>query len=105
MTFEAGQPVRLKPGSIPYPDLSHGAVYVVGCVIPLPNPDEYYVDPEYWNCEGWKWARKKTRLWVAGHPQVVFLEDLPEISESLLRYHDPEGKGRRSCSGAWFVPV
>lgn len=104
-TFSKGDKVRFKKDPISK-DLSMSKIYTVGAIQGLFLPDKHYVDPYYWDDERWSWARNKTRLQVAGHSQVVFLDgvfrpkmDIPPMNE------DPEGQGRCSFSGAWFEKV
>ncbi len=104
-TFAKGDKVRLKEND-PATGLSPDGVYTIGAVQDLCLPDTYYVHPHCWDDPKWSWARNKTRLQIAGHPQVVFLDgvlrpkmDIPPMNE------DPEGQGRSSFSGAWFEKV
>lgn len=101
--FEIGSKVRFRSGRwTPSNDLPEDGVLTIGAVVPLPKPDDYYVDPFYWDTSQYAWAREKTRLEIAGHPQIVFLEGIPELT-SLPKYPpDPNGMGRRAFSGAWF---
>jgi hypothetical protein len=102
--FAKGDKVRLKKGN-PAIRLSPRKTYTVCKVQDLSQPDKYYVDPELWDDQDFSWARNKTRLQMAGHPQVVFLKgvlypkkDMPPISK------DPEAR-RHGFSGAWFKKV
>lgn len=105
--FKVGDKVRFsaKRGN-PTGDLPTDGTFTIGAVIPLQDPNGYYVDPYYWDC-GWEWAREKTRLDVAGHPQVVFLEGVPEYNTGFPDYShaDPDNKKRRSFSGFYFEKV
>ncbi|MEK7136226.1 MAG: hypothetical protein AAB821_01405 [Patescibacteria group bacterium] len=103
--FTKGDKVRLKKKSS-VTRLSADEVYTIGTVQDLFLPNKHYVDPYCWDDPKWSWARDKTRLQVAGHQQVVYLEgvlrpkmDIPPMNE------DPEGQGRYSFSGAWFEKV
>ena len=102
--FKAGTKVRFKPNRWnPENDLPADGIFVVGAVVSLPNPDHYYVDPHYWDTTKYAWAREKTRLDVARHPQVVFLDGVPACNTGLPHFpSDPENKNRRAFSGAWF---
>lgn len=104
-TFAKGDKVRLKKKDAAS-GLSAGEVYTVGVVQDLFLPNGYYVDRYYWNDPKWSWARNKTRLQVAGHPQAVFLDGVlrPEMEIPPMN-EDPEGQGRCSFSGAWFEKV
>jgi hypothetical protein len=104
--FEVGNQVRFRPGKWnPANDLPKDGIFVLGAVIPLPNPYGDFVDKYYWDEPEWKWARGKTRLDVATHPQVLYLDGVPEYELVPPSCPDPEGKGRRSFSGAWFELV
>lgn len=73
--FKIGNEVRFKPNRWnPMEDLPDNSTFTIGAIVSLPNPDDYYVDPYYWNTETWGWARGKTRLEVAGHPRSSFLK-------------------------------
>ncbi len=103
--FAKGDKVRLKKKDAAI-GLSSDEVHTIGAVQDLFLPNDYYVDPCYWGDPKWSWARRKTRLQVAGHPQIVFLDgvlrpkmDTPPMNE------DPEGQGRCSFSGAYFEKV
>jgi hypothetical protein len=104
-TFTKGDKVRLKKKSAGL-KLSPDEVYIIGAVQDLLLPNKHYVDPYYWDDPKWSWARDKTRLQVAGHPQVVFLNDVlrPKMDIPPMN-EDPEGQGRCSFSGAWFEKV
>jgi hypothetical protein len=103
--FAQGDKVQLKRGRFNSTGLNPTEFYMVGAVCDLPQPDDYYVDPSYWSDPRYTWAKEKTVLDVAGHPQVIFLEDvfLPPNTSTLVE--DPEGKNRSSFSGAWFQKV
>jgi len=105
-TFAKGDKVRLKKEEYIALKLSPDEIYTIGAVQDLSLPNNHYLDPYYWDNPKWSWARNKTRLQIAGHPQVVFLDgvlrpkmDFPPVSE------DPEGQGRHSFSGVWFEKV
>ncbi len=106
-TFVKGDRVRLLAGIEPsVVGLSTGEVYIIGAVQPLSFPDRHYVDSHYWDAPEWSWARDKTRLQVAGHPQVIFLEGISSPRMNIPPMNeDPEGQGRCGFSGAWFEKV
>ena len=102
--FETGTRVRFKPDRLdPANDLPANGTFVIGAIVPLPNPDGYFVPSCYWETRGWAWARGKTRLDVAGHPQVIFLEGVSDRATGCPHHPlDPDNMGRRGFSGAWF---
>jgi len=102
--FEVGDKIRFAGKyEIPCDDLPVDGVFVIGAVVPLPDPDGYYVEEYYWSHPDWEWARGKTRLDVAEHPQVVFLKGVPKLNTGFpVNPPDPENKGRRAFSGVYF---
>jgi hypothetical protein len=102
--FKAGDKVKFRSDrSVPDTDLSSNGVYTVGAVVPLPSPHQFYVDRFYWDTPTYQWARNKTRLEVAGHGQVVFLDEVYSRDRGLLAYPaDPGNLNRRSFSGYYF---
>jgi hypothetical protein len=102
--FVKGDKVRLKNRDSTI-SLSPDKTYTVSAVRDLSQPDKYFIDPELWDDPEFSWARWKTRLQVAGHPQLIFLKgvlypkkDMPSTSK------DPEAR-RHGFSGAWFRKV
>lgn len=103
--FKPGDLVTPVSGSASTIGWGKGAVFMVATVTDLSNPNALYVDPFYCDWyEEWKWARGKTRLEVAGHPQQLFFDEFVDNSGSSCS-NDPEMKHRSSFSGAWFVLV
>lgn len=102
--FKAGDRVRLV-ADYPLSRPDRNGIYVVGAAVPLPNADEYVVDPQYWDWKQYEGYRKKTNLDLAGHPQVVFLEGVLKLTDLPQNPRDPDNKGRSGFSGKWLEPA
>lgn len=101
--FVVGDRVRLKKDRQVGSGLSPDEIFTIGYIQDLLWPNHHYIDSRYWDDEKWEWARNKTRLDVAAHPQVVFLNDVLRPKMDVPPHNeDPGGKGRSSFSGAWF---
>lgn len=107
--FEVGDRIRVRPGLLcpcfSAQGIGSDSVLVVGCVRPLENPEAWAVDPFYWDYPDYAFARGMTRLEMAGHPQVLYLEGIFTDTSLTDLSDDPEGKNRSRFSGYWFEHV
>lgn len=109
VTFKVGDRIKVRSGLL-HPCFSAkgigpDSVLVVGCVRPLENPEAWAVDPFYWDSPDYAFARGMTRLEMAGHSQVLYLEGIVTDPSLTDLSDDPERKNRSRFSGYWFEHI